>query len=41
MVILAKNQWIMKIKKETSDKPLKPLNFEILEHAAALIFRMI
>ena len=31
MVILTKNQWIKKIKKETSDKPSKPLNVEILE----------
>ena len=31
IVILAKNQWIKKIKKETSDKPSKPLNVEILE----------
>ena len=40
MVILAKNQWIKKIKKET-DKPSKPLNVEILENAATVIFRMI
>ena len=38
---LAKNQWIKKIKKETSDKPSKPLNVEILENAAANIFSMI
>ena len=40
MVILAKNQWIKKIKKET-DKPSKPLNVEILENAATVIFRII
>ena len=28
MVILAKNQWIKKIKNETSDEPSKPLNVE-------------
>ena len=40
MVILAKNQWIKKIKKETSDKPSKPLNVEIFENAATVMFRM-
>ena len=41
MVILAKNQWVKKIKKEASNKPSKPLNVEKLENAATVIFRMI
>ena len=39
MVILAKNR--RKIKKQTSDKPSKPVNVEILENAPTVIFRMI
>ena len=31
MVILAKNQWIKKIKKQKSDKQSKLLNVEMLE----------
>ena len=38
MIILAKNQWIKKIKKQTSDKQSKLL---MLENAATVIFRMI
>ena len=41
MVILAKNQQIKKIKKQTSDKQSKLLNVEMLENAATVIFRMI
>ena len=41
MVILAKNQQIKKIKKQTSDKQSKLLNVEMLENAATDIFRMI
>ena len=41
MVILAKSQWIKKIKKQTSDKKSKLLNVERLENAATVIFRMI
>ena len=41
MIILAKNQWIKKIKKQTSDKQSKLLNVEMLENAATVIFRMI
>ena len=41
MVILAKNQWLKKIKKQTSDKQSKLLNVEMLENAATVIFRMI
>ena len=41
MVILAKNRRIKKIKKQTSDKPSKPVNVEILENAPTVIFRMI
>ena len=40
MFILAKNQWIKKIKKQT-DKPSKLLNVEMLENAATVLFRMI
>ena len=40
MVILAKNQWIMKIKKQTSDKQSKLLNV-MLENSATVILRMI
>ena len=38
MIILVKNQWIKKIKKQTSDKQSKLL---MLENAATVIFRMI
>ena len=41
MIILAKNQWIKKIKKETLDKKSKPLNVEMLGNAATVIFRMV
>ena len=40
IVILAKNQWIKKIKKQTSDKQSKLLNVEMLENAATVIFRI-
>ena len=41
MVILATNQWIKKIKKQTSDKQSKLLNVAMLENAATVVFRMI
>ena len=41
MIIVAKNQWIKKIKKQTSDKQSKLINVEMLENAATVIFRMI
>ena len=41
MVILAKNQWLNKIKKQTSDKQPNLINVEMLENAATVIFRMI
>ena len=41
MVILAKNQWLKKIKKQTSDKQPNLINVEMLENAATVIFRMI
>ena len=41
MIILAKNQWIKKIKKEKSDTTSKPLNVEMLGNAATVIFRMV
>ena len=41
IIILAKNQWIKKIKKEKSDKTSKPLNVEMLGNAATVIFRMV
>ena len=41
MIILVKNQWIKKIKKQTLDKQSKLLNVEMLENAATVIFRII
>ena len=41
MVILAKNQWLKKIKKQTSDKQPNLLSIEMLENAATVVFRMI
>ena len=40
MVRSAKNQFIKKIKKQTSDKQSKLLNVEMLKNAATVIFRV-
>ena len=41
MVILTKNQWIKNIKQQTSDKPSKLQNVEMLGNAVTVIFKMI